>query len=248
MAKRCNGILLGIPVYNEQRHVAKVLREVRDFADCILVIDDGSTDETPLLLARQPVEVIRHAENRGYGRSMQDMLRWARFDGFDWLITMDCDEQHEPASIPDFIDAIARDDADVISGSRYLRSSEGEADNDDSPPPDRRQINATITEELNRRLGLSLTDAFCGFKAYRVEACERLALDVDGYDFPMQFWVQAAAQGLRIEELPVRLIYNDPTRSFGGPLDDSTTRLDHYRRTMHEELERCATQLCAACT
>ena len=248
MAKPCNGILLGIPVYNEQAHVAKVLREVRDFADCILVIDDGSTDETPLLLARQPVEVIRHAENRGYGRSMQDMLRWARFDGFDWLITMDCDEQHEPASIPRFMEAIARGTADVISGSRYLRSDNGEAINDDSPPADRRLINATITEELNRRLGLALTDAFCGFKAYRVEACERLTLDVDGYDFPMQFWVQAAAQELRIEELPVRLIYNDPTRSFGGPLDDSRTRLDHYRRTMHNELERCATQLCVACT
>ncbi len=248
MAKPCNGILLGIPVYNEQAHVAKVLREVRDFADCILVIDDGSTDETPLLLARQPVEVIRHAENRGYGRSMQDMLRWARFDGFDWLITMDCDEQHEPASIPRFMEAIARDTADVISGSRYLRSGNGGAIDDDSPPQDRRIINTTITEELNRRLGLSLTDAFCGFKAYRIEACERLNLDVDGYDFPMQFWVQAAAQGLRIEELPVRLIYNDPTRSFGGPLDDSRTRLDHYRRTMHIELERCATQLCVACT
>ncbi len=248
MAKRCNGILLGIPVYNEQAYVARVLSEVRDFADCILVIDDGSTDETPLLLARQPVEVIRHAENRGYGRSMQDMLRWARFDGFDWLITMDCDEQHEPASIPDFIAAIARDTADVISGSRYLRSADGGSNNDDSPPPDRRQINATITEELNRRLGLSPTDAFCGFKAYRVEACERLTLDVDGYDFPMQFWVQAAAQGLRIEELPVRLIYNDPTRSFGGPLDDARTRLDHYRRTMHDEIERCAPRLCAVCT
>ncbi len=237
MAKRCNGILLGIPVYNEQAHVTKVIREIRHFADCLLVVDDGSTDETPLLLARQPVEVIRHAENRGYGRSMQDMLRWARFDGFDWLITMDCDEQHEPASIPHFINAIRRDTADVVSGSRYLRSGNGGTINDDSPPEDRRLINTTITEELNRQLGLSLTDAFCGFKAYRVEACERLALDVDGYDFPMQFWVQAAAQGLRIEELPVRLIYNDPTRSFGGPLDDSTTRLEHYRRTMHAELE-----------
>ena len=90
-------VLVGVPVYNEQRHVANVLAEIRRYADDVLVIDDGSTDETPMELARLPVEVIRHAENRGYGRSMQDMLRWARFDGFDWLITMDCDEQHEPA-------------------------------------------------------------------------------------------------------------------------------------------------------
>ncbi len=235
-------VLVGIPVYNEQGYVARVLDQVRRYARDILVIDDGSTDETPRLLARQPVEVIRHAENRGYGRSMQDMLRWAAVDGFHWLITMDCDEQHEPAAIPRFIDAIQRDDADVISGSRYLESTAL----DDAPPSDRRGINRTITAELNARLGLRLTDAFCGFKAYRIAACERLSLEVDGYDFPMQFWVQAVAHDLRITELPVRLIYNDPTRSFGGPLDNPGSRLALYRRTLCREIERCAHLLPAA--
>jgi dolichol-phosphate mannosyltransferase len=226
-------ILLGIPVYNEQRYVAPVLAEVRRYAPSdILVIDDGSSDQTPMLLAQQPVEVIRHAENRGYGRSMQDMIRWADFDGFDWLITMDCDEQHEPASIPRFIDRIVADEADVISGSRYLLPSP----DDDAPPSDRRAINKQITEELNQRLGLTLTDSFCGFKAYRVSACRKLKLSVDGYDFPMQFWVQAVAHDLAIEELPVRLIYNDPTRTFGGPLNDAEKRLEAYRRTMHREI------------
>ena len=232
-------VLLGIPVYNEQKYVSQVLGEVLRYARDVLVIDDGSTDDTPLLLARQPVEVIRHAENRGYGRSMQDMLRWAKFDRFDWLITMDCDEQHEPAAIPRFISAIKRDAADVISGSRYLVAAQG----DDAPPQDRRIINQQITAEINARLQLSLSDAFCGFKAYRVSACERLSLDVDGYDFPMQFWVQAVAHSLRIEEIPVRLIYNDPDRSFGGPLDEPVSRLAHYRTTLHRELERCAEAL-----
>jgi dolichol-phosphate mannosyltransferase len=237
--RRSSRVLVGIPVYNEQRHVTRVLAEVARYADDVLVIDDGSTDETPMLLARQKVEVIRHAENRGYGRSMQDMLRWARVDGFDWLITMDCDEQHEPAAIPRFLEAIDRGDADVISGSRYLVPTPL----DDAPPGDRRRINGTITDELNARLGLSITDAFCGFKAYRVDACAPLRLDVDGYDFPMQFWVQAVAAGLRIDEIPVRLIYHDPTRSFGGPLDVPASRLDHYHRTLHRELKRCAGRL-----
>lgn len=232
-------ILIGIPVYNEEQYVAKVLGEVRKYASTesggILVIDDGSTDSTPMRLAEQPVEVIRHAENRGYGRSMQDMIRWAAFDGFDWLITMDCDEQHEPAVIPRFVEHILADEADVISGSRYLNNTPL----DDAPPSDRRAINKTITEELNERLELSITDAFCGFKAYRVSACEKLSLDVDGYDFPMQFWVQAIAHGLRIKELAVRLIYNDPSRSFGGPLDNPESRLEHYRQTMCREIERC---------
>ena len=228
-------VLLAIPVYNEADHVHSVLAEVRRRIDDVLVIDDGSTDETPQALAEHPVEVIRHASNRGYGRSMLDMMRWAAFDGFDWLVTMDCDEQHEPAAIPRFIEAIQRDDLDVVSGSRYL-DPEGRVD---APPPDRRRINGILTGEINHRLGLNLTDAFCGFKAYRVASLSTLRLDVDGYDFPMQFWVQAVANGLRIGEIPVRLIYNDPSRSFGGPLDDPTNRLAVYRRTFKRELLRC---------
>lgn len=232
-------VLLAIPVYNEVNHVHSVLTEVRRRIDDVLVIDDGSTDGTPQALAEHPVEVIRHASNRGYGRSMQDMMRWAAFDGFDWLVTMDCDEQHEPAAIPRFIEAIERDDLDVVSGSRYL-DPEGRVD---APPPDRRRINGILTEEINRRLGLDLTDAFCGFKAYRVSSLASLQLDVDGYDFPMQFWVQAIANGLRIGEIPVRLIYNDPSRSFGGPLDDPANRLTVYRRTFERELVRCEDRL-----
>ena len=111
---------------------------------------------------------------------------------------------------------------------------------------DRRRINMEMTGEINRRLGLELSDAFCGFKAYRVEALSRLRLTEDGYAFPMQFWVQAAAAGLSITEVPVRLIYNDLNRSFGGPLDDSQVRIRHYRQVLHCELERCAHRLPAS--
>lgn len=254
MRKTAPKTLVAIPVYNEQKYVTRVLEEVRKYAQNILVVDDGSTDDTPVLLARQPVEVVRHATNRGYGQSMIDAFRWARCYEYDWLITMDCDEQHEPAAIPRFIEAMERDDADVISGSRYMADANG-----DAPPPDRRAINAQITAELNERLGLALTDSFCGFKAYRVAGLRRLSLDVDGYAFPMQFWVQAVAQGLRITELPVKLIYKDLKRSFGGHLDDPGVRLAHYRCILHRELRRCAgllplralsqvdTAPCAAC-
>lgn len=227
-------ILVAIPVYNEQGYVTKVLDEVRHYAQDILVIDDGSTDETPSLLAKQPVDVIRHAHNRGYGRSLIDAFRWAQCYRYDWVITMDCDEQHEPASLPDFVRAIERDDADIVSGSRYLKDTRC-----GSPPPeDRRRINTTITAMVNDCLGLSITDAFCGYKAYRVSAIKRLELSEQGYAFPLQFWVQAVAKGLRIVELPIRLIYNDPNRSFGGPLNDPTNRLAHYRQVFDAELAR----------
>ncbi len=224
--------LVAIPVYNEQKYVNRVLARVREYASDVLVIDDGSTDLTPCLLGKHRVEVIRHAENRGYGRSLQDAFRWACVDGYDWVVTIDCDEQHEPAAIPMFIETARSGRWDVVSGSRYLEKDE----NGDSPPADRRSINGEITREINERLGLTLTDAFCGFKAYRVEAVRRLELSEDGYAFPMQFWAQAGAAGLRITEIPVRLIYNDPNRTFGGPLNDPETRITHYRRVLDEAI------------
>ncbi len=247
--------LIAIPVFNEEKYVARVLTEVRKYAKEILVIDDGSSDQTPVLLAQQPVDVIRHAKNRGYGRSLIDAFRWASCATckYDWLITMDCDEQHEPASLPDFFAAIDRDDADVISGSRYLNAtSNATADGNNgngsnNPPADRRAINAAITAQLNQTLCLSLTDSFCGYKAYRVSALRKLSINEPGYAFPLQFWVQAAAAELRIVEIPIRLIYNDPNRSFGGPLDDADHRLAHYRSVLDAELAKFPGRFAVPC-
>ncbi|MBC7835716.1 MAG: glycosyltransferase family 2 protein [Phycisphaerales bacterium] len=253
-------VVVAIPVYNEEKYVPRVIAHVLEYTERVLVIDDGSTDRTPELLdaivrqqggggindcGRGRVRVCRHERNMGYGRSTRDAFEWAGSLGVEWLITMDCDEQHEPREIPNFVRNAAAGGFDVVSGSRYLCSSE-ELEREGSPPPDRRRINRLMTEEINARLGLRLTDAFCGFKAYRVAAMQRLALSVDGYAFPMQFWVQAVAEGLRIKEVPVRLIYNDLNRTFGGPLNDEHVRLAHYRRVLHCELERCADRLPAA--
>ena len=228
-------VLLAIPVYNEAEYIDSVISKVTEHAEHVLVIDDGSTDETPTLLAKHAIEVVRHSENRGYGRAMQDMFHAAAADGFDWLLTMDCDEQHEPAAIPEFMERIEKTNADVISGSRYLDMSM----QTDIPPADRRRINLELTQRINARLDMSITDSFCGFKAYRVSAIERMHFDVDGYDFPMQFWVKAAAFGLSVEEIAIKLIYNDPSRTFGGPLDDSENRLAVYLETFEREIERC---------
>jgi len=229
-------VLIAIPVYNEQKYVAGVLEKVRRYADDVLVIDDGSTDQTPVLLARQPVEVIRHAQNRGYGQCMIDAFRWSMCYRYDWLITMDCDEQHEPESLPDFYDMIERTDADVISGSRYLSAGIDVG----SPPADRRRINRTLTGLINDHLGFSITDAFCGFKAYRVKRLSDLDMRQTGYAFPLQFWVQAAAADLNVSEMPVRLIYNDPNRSFGDTLDETENRLRHYLQVFNKELAKYA--------
>jgi glycosyltransferase involved in cell wall biosynthesis len=228
-------VLITIPVYNEARYVRSVLAAVRAHATDILVVDDGSTDGTADLLRHEPgIHVIAHRENRGYGQSLIDAFAFADAHGYDWVVTLDCDEQHEPAQIPEFIAAACENDADVISGSRYLRQFDG----DDAAPPERRQINETVNSLLSQTLGLHLTDSFCGFKAHRVAAMRRLHLDEPGYAFPLQFWVECVRAGLRIRELPVRRIYRDKNREFGGTLDDPAARLAHYLAVFVRALRR----------
>jgi len=234
--------LVALPVFNEAQHVDRVLDQVRRHcvsevqsgADC-LVIDDGSTDGTSEILSRRDdIHVLRHERNRGYGAALLSSFRYSQDNGYELLVTIDCDGQHEPCRIPLFFDACTGD-VDIVSGSRYLTEFAG----DTPPPPERRRINEQVTAELNRRLCLNLTDAFCGFKCYRVDALRKLNIGESGYSMPLEVWVQAAAAGLKIIELPVPLIYLDEKRSFGGVLDNGETRLHYY----HETIDRAIAQI-----
>src|SRR5215203_6598861 len=104
-------LMIAIPVFNERKYVEAVLDKVKQFHPDILVIDDGSTDGTAeYLQSRDDIQLIRHPENRGYGQSLIDAFKHADARGYDWIVTMDCDEQHEPEMIPEFIRHIRMDD------------------------------------------------------------------------------------------------------------------------------------------
>ena len=225
--RRC---LTALPIYNEARHIPDVLDEVRRYSSDILVVNDGSTDDT------------RKSSRRSAGKSRSSRMSrisvtarrcerhfdYAAEHGYDVIVTIDCDGQHQPRLIPELAAAVfppGEEPVDIVSGSRYLKTIDGNS----VPPEERRRINVLVTELVNERLGLELTDAFCGFKAYRVAALKKIKITELGYAMPLQFWAQAAALGLRIVEFPVPLVYLEEKRSFGGSLDDGQRRLAYYQ-------------------
>lgn len=228
--------LVAIPVFNEEQTVVSVLKEVRRYhAGDVLLIDDGSTDASVELVRElndPAIKVIAHPENLGYGASLQEMFRHALHVHYQFLITIDCDAQHEPCMIPKFVETIGKEKVDVCSGSRYL----SDLKQDTEAPPDRRAINFEITERINHITGYQLTDTFCGFKAYRVEALSNLNLTVSGYGFPVQFWLQAWKNNLSIMEIPVARIYLNYARTFGNGLDNPDMRRGYYHEIIESEL------------
>lgn len=231
---RAGRTLLAIPNYNEAATLPRVLDAMRPSGLDALVVDDGSRDDSVDVARAAGAFVLEHGRNQGYGQSLIDAFAWAAERGYEWVITLDADGQHAPENLPAFLDAIATDQYDLVSGSRYLAESVEQS----HAPAERRQVNRRVTALLNRVLGLDLTDSFCGYKAHRVGPTLDLALSEAGYAFPLQLWPRVAVQKLRLTEVPVHRIYIDYTRSFGADLDDARRRFAHYVSVLNAELRR----------
>lgn len=223
-----------LPVLNEGTKIESVLDAIRQvFRYEIIVVNDGSTDETAEVLSgRDDVLVVDHPENMGYGRSLADGFVFARFAGIERVVTMDCDGQHEPKHIQQFLAALD-EGWDIVSGSRYLPDSGVVG----AAPEHRRLVNERVTAEINKVTGWTLTDAFCGFKAYRLSALEGMTFEEPGYAMPLELWAKAYKRGLKIRELPTERIYFDHDRSFGEHLDDPDERFAYYMSVWHRALE-----------
>lgn len=237
-------MLLAIPVFNEEKNLPLFGQALFGSSDPtpppgideVLFINDGSTDASADILSHwaghRGIRVLTHGQNQGYGQAMISAMTEALSGGHSHVITMDCDRQHSPEDIHRFLSV---DPAiDVVSGSRYLPGSRkcGEA------PADRIEVNARITERLNRRFGFALTDAFCGFKRYRMERIRPGLFRETGYAFPLEFWAFAAEEALTITELAVSRIYTTDNRSFGEDLDRTRKRYHYYLTILARSIRR----------
>lgn len=219
-------IIAGIPAYNEEKTIAKVVLLVQKQVDAIVVCDDGSEDLTADIAQSLGATVIRHGKNLGYGAAIQSLFRKAMEKDADVIITLDADGQHYPEEIPRLTQPILDGEADIVIGSRFL----GEHNN---VPAYRRFGIKLITKLSNRSRNFS--DSQCGFRAYSKKALENLNLNENGMGISAEILLETVKRGLRVVEVPVYVRYKGLDTSTHNSLRHGTNVMMSIVRMVVEE-------------
>jgi len=205
-------IIAGIPAYNEEKTIAKVILLAQENVDTVIVCDDGSQDLTAEIAKKLGAIVIKHRKNMGYGAAIKTLFKKAKTLDADLMVTLDADEQHNSEDIPRLIQPILENKADIVIGSRFLLQ-------DSDIPLYRRFGIKVITKITNRSTqSSSVTDAQCGFRAYNRKAIEGLVLNENGMGISAEVLLKAGANGLVVTEVPVEVQYIGLETSTRNPL------------------------------
>ena len=191
-------VLAGIAAYNEARYVGSIVLQARQYVDEVIVIDDGSTDNTARVAELAGATVIRHAENRGKGAAIQSILIEAKKRNPDILVLLDADAQHDPNEIPVLIKPIS-DGFDLVIGSREAQ--------EDKTPRFRRIGKKVIFHSSRLASQTNVYDSESGFRALSPKAINELQLKANGFAVESEMITSAADKNLKITEVPISNIY-----------------------------------------
>jgi len=192
------GVLAGIAAYNEARYVGSVVLQARQYVDEVIVIDDGSTDNTARVAELAGATVIRHNENRGKGAAIQSILTEAKKRNPDILVLLDADAQHDPNEIPVLIKPISKG-FDLVIGSREAQ--------DDKTPRYRRLGRKVLLHSARLASKANISDSESGFRALSPKAINDLELKANGFAVESEMITLAADKNLKITEVPISNIY-----------------------------------------
>jgi glycosyltransferase involved in cell wall biosynthesis len=207
-------VVVGIPAFNEERSIARVILRSQDYADKVVVCDDGSSDLTPMIAQRLGAIVVRHERNQGYGSAVQSLFACAKDLNADILVTLDGDGQHDPVEIPGVIKPIIEGSADVVVGSRLVDSRQSVL-----MPWYRRAGVRFLTRLTNGRASQNgVKDGQSGFRAYNRESIEKLVVFEDGMGVSSEILINARKQHLRVCEVSASCDYKNGLTSSRHPV------------------------------
>ena len=190
--------LVCLPAYNEEKYIGTVVLKARQFADEVIVVDDGSTDRTAEVAALAGATVIRHGRNKGYGASIQTVLSEAKKRDYEVVVILDADSQHDPDEIPRFIGPILKG-ADLVIGSRAAHKSS---------IPRYRRIGQWVLSQASRVLSRQkVADSESGFRAISRKGIAELELRQNGFAIETEMIAEAAEKNLEIAEVPISVSY-----------------------------------------
>jgi glycosyltransferase involved in cell wall biosynthesis len=189
-------VVVGIPAYNEEKAIARVVLEAQKYVGKVVVCDDGSTDLTGDIAERLGADVVRHGRNLGYGAAIQSLFEHARKLGADVLVTLDADGQHDASEIPSVLKPIVDGVADVVIGSRFLDKLSAH-----DMPWYRRAGVKFITKLVNNTSKHGVRDAQSGFRAYNRKSLEVLTVSENGMGVSAEILINARKEDLRVCEV-----------------------------------------------
>ena len=184
--------------YNEARYVGSVVLQARQYVDEVIVVDDGSTDNTARVAELAGATVIRHAGNKGKGTAIQSILAEARKRNPDVLVLLDADAQHDPNEIPTLIKSVS-DGFDLVIGSREAQK--------DKTPRYRRIGQKVIFQSARLASKTNIADSESGFRALSPRAINELDLRETGFAIESEMITRAAEKDLKLTEVPISNIY-----------------------------------------
>jgi len=212
-----------IAAFNEGKVIREVVAEVAAAGWHVVVIDDGSRDNTAEAARVPGVIVLKHRVNLGQGAALQTGIDYALRRGARAIVTFDADGQHSCADIPALVAAL--DEADVALGSRFLGSVEGASQR-------RVALLRTATKVSNSLSGMKLTDAHCGLRAFRASAAPALRITQDRMAHASELLRKIKTSGLKVVEVPVTVRYTEHSMSKGqGGIQAVRILFDYFFRT-----------------
>ncbi len=192
-------VIAGMPAFNEEKYIGTMVLNTKKYVDEVIVVDDGSTDNTSEIARLAGAVVVRQPTNRGYGAAIQSILAEARKRDPDVLVILDADAQHNPQEIPSLLNSI-HDGHDFVIGSREKQRSK--------IPFYRRVGQKVLLHSTNILSRKRLTDSECGFRAFSRKAISVLELRENGMAVSAETVAEAAKQGLKVAQVPVSVVYN----------------------------------------
>lgn len=188
-----------IPAYNEEENIANVVRKTKEHVDSVIVVDDGSKDDTAHIAEMVGATVVSHLVNMGKGFALETGIEKALEDGSDILVTIDADNQHDPEDIPKLSNILINENLDIVFGSRSL---------DGDMPIILKFGNWWLCKSAQLLFGTNVTDSQSGFKAFRRDAYEKLKWTSSHYSVDSEIIMNTGRNKLRHKQIPIKTLYH----------------------------------------